>query len=126
MENLQNIVKAVLGLAGLGVIAFALYYMTEGQYKYEGADDPDYYYPDAVREEAMEKCTTSFRQFSKFDNITQTDLDTLCSCYLESLEDAYSFKEYDGSIRRRLMEFQGTPRERLIHRCAEENGLRIF
>jgi hypothetical protein len=122
MENWTGLVKTVLGLALLAGFIFFGNKLLYGKYEYEGADEPGYSYPDTVREEVMDNCTSSFR---KFLNATDSDVENLCACYLDSLEDNYSFKEFDKRFRDRLMQYQGQDNERLLHKCAQRNGLRI-
>lgn len=122
MDNWMGLVKTVLGLALLAGFIFLGNKFLFGKYEYEGADEPGYSYPDNVREEVMDNCTKSFR---KFLNATDSDVENLCSCYLDSLEDNFSFKEFDKRFRGRLMQYQGQDNERLLHKCAQRNGLRI-
>lgn len=122
MNNLGSVFKTLAGLVIIAVIAFGADKLMFGKYRYEGADEAGYEYPEKVREEVMERCTQSFR---KFLNVTDNDIHNLCSCYLDSLENNYSFKEFDKRFRDRLMQYQGLQIEGLLHGCARENGLHV-
>ena len=122
MNNLMGFAKTLAGLVLFAIIVFIADKWMFGKYDYEGADEPGYSYPDEIREEVMDRCTKSFR---KFLNVTESDVENLCSCYLDSLENNHSFKEFDKRFRDRLMQYQGLKIERLLHKCAQKNGMRI-
>ena len=122
MDKWMTVVKTLFGVAGILILIVAVDKLMFGKYDYEGADEAGYYYPDEVRTEVVERCNKSFR---KLLSVTDEDVDRLCTCYLESLEENYSFEEFDKKLRARLMEYHGLKIERLLHKCAQENDLRI-
>jgi len=122
MEKWATVIKTLLGIAGIFILVMGADKFMFGKYDYEGADEPGYTYPEEVRTEVVDRCNKSFR---KLFSVTEEQVESLCTCYLESLEERYSFEEFDKKLRDRLMDYRGLKIERLLHKCAQQNGLRI-
>ncbi len=112
------------------------YQMNVVRYQYEGAETSGYYFPDEVRNDISSACLEAFQQkketllpFMK-DRISDSQIENICSCFLDELEETYSYKEFDKKYLRKLLiidaraKFMGqTPQEfkSIMNSCAQKS-----
>ncbi len=84
------------------LVVLGIYVFIEkfAKFNYEGAKEPGHAYPEEVQKDFNSSCVSSFKagregQSSKMFRITDEQIDELCACSLERMEDALSYKEYD-------------------------------
>ena len=102
-----GIIKVVASLILLLIVAGAgihVYESKSAKYDYEGADEPGYYYPDEVREVFLSECKRGLGTEIKKSraSITENELERLCECFLEELENRISYREFENKYLKAL------------------------
>jgi serine/threonine-protein kinase len=125
-----GIIKIVVAVVLLVIVLGAgihIYEDKSAQSNYEGADEPGYYYPDAVREDFLIVCKEEFvKELNESrTSIPEDDVERICECFLNEFENKFSYEEFENKFAKSTLQSTGhlpPELEHALESCVNQRG----